>query len=546
MSGADNRMALTASFVGACADPRIRLHFHSRNQGLVSSLTTGLALVTGSLVARMDADDISHPERLALQVAYMDQHSDVEVLGTAVEVFRSEGFTGAPSAAAAATEAPATAATAAAAGDEKPLLTRTASHVLYTEARSTVERASHTLRNDAGSEPAPPLAQSRAHRLDAATASTEAWTARSLARPASSRVITHPSGPALVSWTLNFFCPLAHPSVMVRSATLRGLSGGAYQPGWVDVEDLELWQRASRAGVKMDNLSRVLLRLRKHGGNVSSADASAEASSPSNAASLSASAVPASPSSPSSASASSSSAAAAAASPSHAALSRSAPLQKLHAVLATSVHMSLVTRAAVSADFAYALMHPCAATLPSVDHVATALRLLLALERAALHPPQAGGIGTVSRGEFEAIKLDATSRMGELVTLAMMSGGGGGKTGSSVPSSPSNSSQAASSSSPPPATAAASSMAPAAAASPASPRAASSSSSLPSASAAPAPLSALAALQLSALGSSRAEAASSTCFSLPTPGSSATALWRQWMGRGADSATLLAKLLGKS
>lgn len=35
----------------------------------------------------MDADDISLPQRLELQLAYMENHPEVAVLGTAVEIF---------------------------------------------------------------------------------------------------------------------------------------------------------------------------------------------------------------------------------------------------------------------------------------------------------------------------------------------------------------------------------------------------------------------------------------------------------------------------
>lgn len=37
---------------------------HSHNQGVVSSLQTGMAAASGELIARMDADDWCHPERL--------------------------------------------------------------------------------------------------------------------------------------------------------------------------------------------------------------------------------------------------------------------------------------------------------------------------------------------------------------------------------------------------------------------------------------------------------------------------------------------------
>lgn len=52
-------------------DPRIRL-FHQDNIGLTKSLNRGLKLAQGEYIARMDADDISLPERLETQLKYFD------------------------------------------------------------------------------------------------------------------------------------------------------------------------------------------------------------------------------------------------------------------------------------------------------------------------------------------------------------------------------------------------------------------------------------------------------------------------------------------
>ena len=62
-------------------DPRIRVLDEPRI-GIAHALNSGLAHATGNYVARMDADDISHPTRLADQVAYLDTHPGIGVLGT--------------------------------------------------------------------------------------------------------------------------------------------------------------------------------------------------------------------------------------------------------------------------------------------------------------------------------------------------------------------------------------------------------------------------------------------------------------------------------
>ncbi|HEX6624956.1 MAG TPA: glycosyltransferase [Pyrinomonadaceae bacterium] len=67
---------------GGYADPRIRLVRNERNLGLTLSLNRGLDLARGEYVARMDCDDLSLPERLAKQVAFMEANPDVGACST--------------------------------------------------------------------------------------------------------------------------------------------------------------------------------------------------------------------------------------------------------------------------------------------------------------------------------------------------------------------------------------------------------------------------------------------------------------------------------
>jgi glycosyltransferase involved in cell wall biosynthesis len=73
------------------AEPRIRVFRNDRNRGLAASLNRGWGESSGELIARMDADDVSLPDRLARQVAYLDEHPDVAILGTAVELVDVDG-----------------------------------------------------------------------------------------------------------------------------------------------------------------------------------------------------------------------------------------------------------------------------------------------------------------------------------------------------------------------------------------------------------------------------------------------------------------------
>ena len=61
------------------------LHRNEPNQGVVRALNKGLDLATGDYIARQDADDISLPERLALQISYLETHPDHGCVGVAVQ-----------------------------------------------------------------------------------------------------------------------------------------------------------------------------------------------------------------------------------------------------------------------------------------------------------------------------------------------------------------------------------------------------------------------------------------------------------------------------
>lgn len=65
-------------------DRRIQAYDQS-NQGLVAALNRGLGLARGEYVARMDADDVCLPERLAQQVEFLDAHPEVGICGTWLE-----------------------------------------------------------------------------------------------------------------------------------------------------------------------------------------------------------------------------------------------------------------------------------------------------------------------------------------------------------------------------------------------------------------------------------------------------------------------------
>lgn len=73
----------------AALDPRIRPH-RIPHAGLIVALNHGMSACRGEFVARFDADDRAHLERLARQVAYLDDHPDVDAVGSRIRCFPDE------------------------------------------------------------------------------------------------------------------------------------------------------------------------------------------------------------------------------------------------------------------------------------------------------------------------------------------------------------------------------------------------------------------------------------------------------------------------
>jgi glycosyltransferase involved in cell wall biosynthesis len=64
------------------ADPRIVLVRNARDIGIAGSLNKGLKMASGRFIARMDADDVSEPSRLADQLAYLLAHPECIICGS--------------------------------------------------------------------------------------------------------------------------------------------------------------------------------------------------------------------------------------------------------------------------------------------------------------------------------------------------------------------------------------------------------------------------------------------------------------------------------
>jgi len=81
----------SAQILSQYSDPRLKVYEH-HNQGLAASLNRGIRASDGIYIARMDADDISEPERLKKQIKFLDDQPEYVLVGTKVMVMTDEGI----------------------------------------------------------------------------------------------------------------------------------------------------------------------------------------------------------------------------------------------------------------------------------------------------------------------------------------------------------------------------------------------------------------------------------------------------------------------
>jgi glycosyltransferase involved in cell wall biosynthesis len=153
-------------------DTRVRVKHQPCNMGIVEALNSGCQIASGEYFARMDADDICLPQRLARQIDYLTSHPEVGVVGTDVRLLDPLGKT--------------------------------------------------------------------------------------------QETVFFPKSHGQIYWSLCFYNPIAHPTVMMRRDVFFRLGG--YRKG--RPEDYDLWMRAV-GQTRLANLPEVLLLLRKHTSNLS-------------------------------------------------------------------------------------------------------------------------------------------------------------------------------------------------------------------------------------------------------------------------------------
>ncbi len=82
----------SADIIRSYAEADNCIHFlqHEENLGQAQALNTGIAAAAGELITMMDCDDVSLPERLEKQVAFLEAHPNIGGVGTRRKVFNHD------------------------------------------------------------------------------------------------------------------------------------------------------------------------------------------------------------------------------------------------------------------------------------------------------------------------------------------------------------------------------------------------------------------------------------------------------------------------
>ena len=74
-------------------DPRIVRYLGEKNVGLANVLNVGMQMAKGKYIARMDSDDLSAPNRLEVQVDYLERHPDIDLCSCGMTLFGAKDGT---------------------------------------------------------------------------------------------------------------------------------------------------------------------------------------------------------------------------------------------------------------------------------------------------------------------------------------------------------------------------------------------------------------------------------------------------------------------
>ncbi len=80
----------TQEILAGYQDPRIRVLYNEENCGLTVNLNRALDAAKGRFIARMDGDDIAHPDRFEKELEYLNQHPELKLISCRTKTFGNE------------------------------------------------------------------------------------------------------------------------------------------------------------------------------------------------------------------------------------------------------------------------------------------------------------------------------------------------------------------------------------------------------------------------------------------------------------------------
>lgn len=81
----------TIDILSSYPDERLKVIRNTRNLGLTKSLNRGLNVAKSAFICRVDADDINNLDRIRLQLAYLKENPEIDVVGSWVNIIDSCG-----------------------------------------------------------------------------------------------------------------------------------------------------------------------------------------------------------------------------------------------------------------------------------------------------------------------------------------------------------------------------------------------------------------------------------------------------------------------
>lgn len=87
----DGSQDKTVAVANRYQDRRIRIIVDGKNKRLAARLNQAVRESRGKYFARMDADDIAYPSRLKAQVQFLEDHPEIDLVGSRVMIFSGKG-----------------------------------------------------------------------------------------------------------------------------------------------------------------------------------------------------------------------------------------------------------------------------------------------------------------------------------------------------------------------------------------------------------------------------------------------------------------------